>query len=364
MEIHIQWVLLTICHEKVEQYQFFVRLVTGNMHLENLWLYAGCNISDMIEAQESCDDLKNFRNGYGPLKSSKLWIVKTKNGLMIASRKNSGTDLVIVPKSLIDDVLAFHHGPQHAGIRNLTRSISEKSFMPNKTRNIHNFVSKCQDCIRAKSHRTKPDEPVLMTSSKHPWMAVNADLIGPFPTSYKGNQYCLVVIDNLTRWTEIRPIQSKHAQSVADAFMKIFHVRGLPLSLLCDNGKEFANHALKKMFAKLGTNLQFTTPYRPQFNGVCERVNQKIKKLLRLWNVHDASWDENIGPIQFLVNNEHNQVLNMSAFQAIHGWTLTRMDFLSPDLIDIRSRCYRLRSSKLGKRTFITNVEESRRTLC
>lgn len=307
---------------------------TGNMHLENLWLYAGCNISDMIEAQESCDDLKNFRNGYGPLKSSKLWTVKTKNGLMVASRKNSGTDLVIVPKSLIDDVLAFHHGPQHAGIRNLTRSISEKFFMPNKTRNIHNFVSKCQDCIRAKSHRTKPDEPVLMTSSKHPWMAVNADLIGPFPTSYKGNQYCLVVIDNLTRWTEIRPIQTKHAQSVADAFMKIFHVRGLPLSLLCDNGKEFANHALKKMFAKLGTNLQFTTPYRPQSNGVCERVNQKIKKLLRLWNVHDASWDEYIGPIQFLVNNEHNRVLNMSAFQAIHGWTLTRMDFLSPDHID------------------------------
>ena len=118
------------------------------------------------------------------------------------------------------------------------------------------------------------------------------------------------------------------------------------------------------MFAKLGTYLQFTTPYRPQFNGVCERVNQKIKKLLRLWNVHDASWDEYIGPIQFLVNNEHNQVLNMSAFQAIHGWTLTRMDFLSPDHIDIRSRCYRLRSSKLDKRTFITNVEESRRTLC
>ena len=307
---------------------------TGIMNLDNLWLYAGCNLSDMIVAQESCDDLRNFRNGYGPLKSIKMWTVKTKNGLMVASRKNSGTDLVIVPKNLIHDVLAFHHGPQHAGIRNMTRSIAEKFFMPNRTRNIHNFVSKCQDCIRAKSHRKKPDEPVLQTSSKHPWMAVNADLIGPFVKSYKGNQYCLVVIDNLTRWTEIRPIQTKHAQSVADSFMEIFHARGLPLSILCDNGKEFANHALKKMFAKLGTNLQFTTPYRPQSNGITERCNQKIKKLLRLWNVHDATWDEYIGPIQFLINNEHNRVLNMSAFQAIHGWTLTRMDFLSPDKIE------------------------------
>ena len=116
--------------------------------------------------------------------------------------------------------------------------------------------------------------------------------------------------------------------------MNIFHTRGLPLTILCDNGKEFYNFALKKMFAKLGTNLQYTTPYRPQSNGITERCNQKIKKLLRLWDVHDANWDLYIGPIQFLINNEHNRILNMSAFQAIHGWTLSRMDFLKPDYIE------------------------------
>ena len=56
--------------------------------------------------------------------------------------------------------------------------------------------------------------------------------------------------------------------------------------------------------------------------------------MLRLWNVYDATWDMYIGPIQFLINNEYNRILGMSAFQAIHGWTLSRMDFLQPGTIE------------------------------
>ena len=88
------------------------------------------------------------------------------------------------------------------------------------------------------------------------------------------------------------------------------------------------------MFEKLGTNLQYTTPYRPQSNGITERCNQKVKKLLRLWDIHDATWDQYIGKIQFLINNEYNRILNMSAFQAIHGWTLSRMDFMRSEDIE------------------------------
>ena len=242
--------------------------------------------------------------------------------------------LVVVPRNLIDDVLSFYHGIQHSGILNMTKKISKKFFIPNMTQEIAKFTKNCVECIRSKGTKKKLDRPILQTSSKHPWMAVSADLIGPFPQSYNDNQYCLVVIDNLTRWTEIRPIKTKHAKSVADAFMDIFTSRGLPLSLLCDNGKEFYNLGLKKMFEKLGTNLQYTTPYRPQSNGITERCNQKVKKLLRLWDIHDASWDQYIGKIQFLINNEYNRILNMSAFQAIHGWTLSRLDFLKSDDIE------------------------------
>ena len=306
----------------------------AKIDLKNIWLHSGVTLSEMIKHQSEDEDLKNLQNGYSPLKSKKLYNTSIDNGLMVASKVNQEEKLVIVPRKLIEDVLSFYHGVQHTGIVNMTKKISSRFYIPNATKEIKRFVQNCVECIRAKSAKKKLDEPVMQTSSKHPWMAVSADLIGPFPQSYNNNQYCLVVVDNLTRWTEIQPLRTKHAQAVADGFMKIFHVRGLPLSLLCDNGKEFYNFGLKQMFQKMGTNLQYTTPYRPQSNGITERCNQKIKQLLRLWNVHDATWDQYIGPIAFLINNEYNRILGMSAFQAIHGWTLTRMDFMKPEDIE------------------------------
>ena len=314
--------------------EIIATLAERKFDLNNLWLYSGCTVADMIDGQNNDGDLKNFRNGYSPLKSKKLYNLSTYNGIMVAQKVNCSDNLVIVPRNLIDDVLSFYHGIQHSGILNMTKKISAKFFIPNMTQAIANFTKNCVECVRSKGLKRKLDRPILQTSSKHPWMAVSADLIGPFPQSYNDNQYCLVVIDNLTRWTEIRPIKTKHAKSVADAFMDIFTSRGLPLSLLCDNGKEFYNLGLKKMFEKLGTNLQYTTPYRPQSNGITERCNQKVKKLLRLWDIHDATWDQYIGKIQFLINNEYNRILNMSAFQAIHGWTLSRLDFLKSEDIE------------------------------
>ena len=308
--------------------------LTGKLDFNNIWLYSGISIADMVQEQQNDVKLQQFQNGYAALKSKKLWEILDRNGMMIAKRKNSNKEVVVVPTSLVNDVLDFHHGPQHSGIVSMTRAISSKFFLPNMTKNIRNYTKKCENCIKAKVQKKRPEEPVLQTSSKHPWMMVSADLIGPFPISYNGNQYCLVVVDNLTRWTEIRPIQSKTAKSVADAFMDIFHGRGMPLSILADNGKEFYNFGLQKMFQKLGTHLQYTTPYRPQTNGITERCNLKIKKLLKLWDVHDGTWDMHIGPIQFLINNEFNRILNMSAFQAIHGWTLSRMDFMKSDKIE------------------------------
>ena len=308
--------------------------LTGKLDLNNIWLFSGITIAEMVQAQQDDVKMQQFQNGYAALKSKKLWEILDRNGMMVAKKVKENKEVVVVPSQMVNDVLEFHHGPQHAGIVSMTRAISSKFFIPNMTKNIREFTKQCENCIKAKVQKKRPEEPVLQSSSKHPWMMVSADLIGPFPISYNQNQYCLVIVDNLTRWTEIRPIKSKSAKDVADAFMNVFHIRGLPLSILTDNGKEFYNFGLQKMFEKLGTNLQYTTPYRPQSNGITERCNLKIKQLLKLWNVNDATWDMHIGPIQFLINNEFNRMLNMSAFQAIHGWTLSRMDFLKPEKIE------------------------------
>ena len=309
-------------------------IMDSKLDINNVWLVSGLSLTDLLDGQAADENLQKLDLGYKQLQSKKLWKTFKKNGVLMAQKPNSTDELIVIPTDLIDSILEFYHGIDHRGILGMTKSISRKFFIPNMTNRIRKYTRQCSVCIKGKSRKNIPDQPVRQTSSKHPWMQVSSDLIGPFPQSYKGNQYCLVVVDNLTRWTEIRPLPNKQAESVADGFMDIFHRRGLPLSILADNGKEFSNFGLKKMFQKIGCNLQHTTPYRPQSNGLCERVNQKIKKLLRIWNVHDPTWDLYIGAIQFLVNNEFNRILNMSAFQAIHGWTLARIDFMDPSKIE------------------------------
>ncbi len=55
----------------------------------------------------------------------------------------------------------------------------------------------------------------------------------------------------------------------------------IPIRIHSDNAPEFRGHVitqLKKMLSMKGT---FTMPYRPQSNGLCERMNQTIENIIK-----------------------------------------------------------------------------------
>ncbi len=62
-----------------------------------------------------------------------------------------------------------------------------------------------------------------------------------------------------------------------------------------DNAPEFRGHVitqLKKMLSMKGT---FTTPYRPQSNGLCECMNQTIKNIIKYTVREDRiNWDKSL----------------------------------------------------------------------
>ncbi len=60
-----------------------------------------------------------------------------------------------------------------------------------------------------------------------------------------------------------------------------------------DNAPEFRGHVItqpKKMLSMKGT---FTTPYRPQSNGLCEHMNQTIENIIKCTVREDrANWNK------------------------------------------------------------------------
>ncbi len=130
------------------------------------------------------------------------------------------------------------------------------------------------------------------------------DLIGPFQPTALGHKYVLTMTDYFSKYVEAVPIPDKSALSVAQGIYKVYCRQGAPVSIICDQGKEFVNqvrscnytnhmniHLLCNLnciicFSQLNEGLQksvevkmrITSAYHPQSNGLDERTNQALKR--------------------------------------------------------------------------------------
>ena len=66
------------------------------------------------------------------------------------------------------------------------------------------------------------------------------DIMGPFPTSSKGNRYVLVIGDTFTKWIEAYAIPDQTTNTVAEVVVKEFIARfGTQLEIHTDQGRNF-----------------------------------------------------------------------------------------------------------------------------
>ncbi len=68
---------------------------------------------------------------------------------------------------------------------------------------------------------------------------------------------------------------------MADCIVKwwIAH-HGIPVRIHSDNAPEFRGHVITQLKKMLSMKGKFTMPYRPQSNGLCERMNQTIENIM------------------------------------------------------------------------------------
>jgi hypothetical protein len=109
------------------------------------------------------------------------------------------------------------------------------------------------------------------------WYLVGMDLIGPYNESFCGNKYVLTVTDYFSKYVEAIPLKDKSAVSVAKCIYKVYCRHGAPVSLICDQGKEFINHV---------SNSQIIT---------CSYVD-----LLELSNVYNIAYSQCSGSVSLM----------------------------------------------------------------
>ena len=296
----------------------------------NVWMTSGIAEADLVEAQNNDMDLVNLTGIHENLSRPEVSL-KIIRGIRTCSFRG-GAKLIIIPESLVTQFLEYVHGLSHRGVNQMLNEIYGSYYINNCKERVKDFVWHCVQCRKFKPEKQGLNKPVQQSVAFAPWSHVHMDLSGPFPKSWQGNKWILAVICNLTRWCVLRAIPSKHAESVAVGLRSVFCEYGPCTSLLSDNGKEFDNHSLKSLLGDMGVHLQQSSPYRPQSNGVVERLNQKIKSLLRLHGAEDLTWEDGLGEIQLAINLEFNRSIGTSPYNAFHGWCLENLSFINPDV--------------------------------
>ena len=132
-----------------------------------------------------------------------------------------------------------------------------------------------------------------------PFDKVAIDLIGPLHhVTNCGKRYILTVVDYATRYTEAVPLENIDNESIAEALIGIFSRVGFPREILSDNGIQFVSQVMKKVTILISLKQLFSSPYHPMANGLCEKFNGTLKKvLICMSNAQPKEWDRFIEPL-------------------------------------------------------------------
>jgi transposase InsO family protein len=146
---------------------------------------------------------------------------------------------------------------------------------------------------------------------------VHIDFIGPLPKPEKGNEHCLMMVDQFTKWVECVPLPSQKAEETAKAAIDQFFSRfGYPFQLFSDQGRNFESRLFEALCKALHIHKTRTTPYRPSANGQVERFNRTLMDAVRCFlNKAQNKWDQYIqqiaGAIRAAVNRSTGYTPNM-----------------------------------------------------
>ncbi|XP_042148104.1 uncharacterized protein LOC120842647 [Ixodes scapularis] len=216
-----------------------------------------------------------------------------------------------------DSIMAGHLG----GRKTLERAQAE-FFWPGMHAECKRFVASCDACQRTSPRgntRKVPLKKVPVIDT--PFQRVAIDIVGPLsPRSDRGNRYVLTMVDYATRYPDAVALPSIETERVAEALVEMFSRVGVPKEILSDRGTNFTSELMKEVSRLLSVNQLHTTPYHPMANGLVEKFNGTLKRMLkRMCQERPKDWDRYLGPILFAYREVPQESLGFSPFELMFG---------------------------------------------
>ncbi|MCO5567201.1 hypothetical protein L7F22_020889 [Adiantum nelumboides] len=284
--------------EAIQLYHVFSKenqeeIALANEQLQEVIVGAIKLQNPLFQGSDCMHDIVNFFEiGECPQDMSKgqrQWLVRkaTKYRLINEHLFCKGKDLVLQRVSHFEDIkhilISYHEGVRagHFAHDITSRKILQAGYVwPSLHRDVQHWCKTCKQCqLAGDRHLTyEPQTPILSYGPFEKW---GIDAIGPLPRSNSGKLYIIMGMYYMTRWakatTSARIIAKEVAKFVYESICCKF---GVPLEILFDRGPGFRGDLVGELMKKLEIERRHATPYYPQCNGLVEKINGMICKII------------------------------------------------------------------------------------
>ena len=232
---------------------------------------------------------------------------------------------ICVPKSLRPHVLQLAHDQPmaaHLGSDKTLCRIQKDFYWPGISGDVKVYCRSCPVCQKTVDKGRVPNVPLVKTPVVgQAFDKVGVDIVGPiFPASDRGNRYILVMVDYVTRYPEAVPMKNVETVTVAEKLVEMWSRTGLPQTVVTDQGSQFTSDTMREVYRLLGIKGCTTTPYHAQANGLVERFNGTLKKMVkRLAKEKPKDWDKWITAALFAYREVPQASTGFSPFELLYG---------------------------------------------
>ena len=137
---------------------------------------------------------------------------------------------------------------------------------------LKSHSEECHVCKRYKPTIPKP----VVGSLLDPEKAIFNELVSA-DIKFRKGKMILYLIDTFSRYTRGTHIPNKLPTTITKQIIHLWtSIFGSPVTLLMDNGGEFANAEVRELGNQLGINIKHTAAYAPWANGLNERNHSTI----------------------------------------------------------------------------------------
>ncbi|MCG7879549.1 MAG: hypothetical protein JAY78_24875, partial [Candidatus Thiodiazotropha taylori] len=160
-------------------------------------------------------------------------------------------------------------------------------------------------------------------------------------------------------------------ETVANALIEIFSRTGIPKEILSDQGSNFTSALMRELCKLLNIKKLTSTPYHPEANGLVEKFNGTLKKMLSCFVENEKEdWDKYLPYLLFSYREVPQDTTGFSPFELLYGrhvrgpltviretWEEPNLDNLKESVVSylLKTRDMLLRMSDIAHQSEIKN---------